>query len=201
MLRRMKARKLAVDGALEFIPTVYPDSRGTFVSPFEEPDFSNAVGRPLSLSRTIHSNSRLGVVRGIHFTAIPPGGDKHVYCSRGRALDIAVDLRIGSPTFGKWDAIELDDRSFHSMYLAPGLGHAFVALEDDTVMSYLCSTRYVPSEELSVNPLDPAIGLPIPAELDKIMSERDTSAPSLGEAAERGMLPDYAHCQEHYALP
>jgi epimerase EvaD len=197
----VKARQLSISGAVEFTPVVYADDRGTFVSPFEEPEFSAATGRPFELSRTIHSSSRRGVVRGIHFTAMPPAGYKHVYCARGRALDIAVDLRVGSPTFGAWDAVELDGESFRSLYLAEGLGHAFVALEDDTVMSYLCSTRYVPSEELSISPLDPRIGLPIPAGTEPVMSERDTAAVTLDEAAARGMLPDYERCRALFAQP
>jgi epimerase EvaD len=197
----VKARQLSISGAVEFTPVVYTDDRGTFVSPFEEPGFSEATGRPFELSRTIHSTSRRGVVRGIHFTAMPPAGYKHVYCARGRALDIAVDLRVGSPTFGDWDAVELDGESFRSLYLAEGLGHAFIALEDDTVMSYLCSTRYVPSEELSISPLDPRIGLPIPAGMEPLMSERDTAAVTLDEAAAREMLPDYERCRALFPLP
>ncbi|AHH99942.1 dTDP-4-dehydrorhamnose 3,5-epimerase [Kutzneria albida DSM 43870] len=201
MLPVMEARKLAIEGALELTPKVFPDSRGVFVSPFQEPAFSEVVGVSFELRRTIHSLSRKDVVRGIHFTTIPPGCAKHVYCSRGRALDFVVDTRLGSPTFGQWDSVEMDDVSFRSMFLAPGLGHAFVALEDNTVMSYLCSASYVPEQELSVNALDPEIGLPIPAGIDPVMSERDTVAPKLSEAAALGMLPDYDYCQRHFRLP
>ncbi|MFI7613064.1 dTDP-4-keto-6-deoxy-D-glucose epimerase [Nonomuraea terrae] len=191
----MKARALNVDGAFEFTPQVFPDERGLFLSPFQEAAFAEAVGRPLfRVAQSNHSRSRRGVVRGVHFTVTPPGSAKYVYCPRGRALDIVVDIRVGSPTFGRWDSVTLDQDDFRATYLPVGVGHAFVALEDDTVMSYLVSSAYVPEHELALTPLDPALGLPIPAEPAPIMSERDTAAPTLAEARVRGMLPEYATC-------
>jgi len=197
----MKARKLAIDGAIEFTPTVFPDKRGLFASPLQEPAFSEAVGAPFPLSRTIHSTSHRGVMRGIHFTTTPPGCAKYVHVARGRALDFVVDTRVGSPTFGQWDSVELDELSFRAVYLAPGLGHAFVSLEDNTIMSYLCSARYVPSEELSIDMLDPAVGLPLPDGIEAIRSDRDTAAPTLADALAQGLLPDYEYCQRHFPMP
>ena len=197
----MKVRELAIEGALEFTPTVFPDRRGTFVSPLQEPWFSEATGAPFTLARTIHSTSHRGVMRGIHFTTTPPGCAKYIHCARGRALDFVVDTRAGSPTFGQWDSVELDEVSFRAMYLAPGLGHAFLSLEDNTIMSYLCSAPYVPAEELSINLLDPAIGLPVPDGVEPMRSDRDTVAPTLAEALAQGLLPEYEYCRQHFTLP
>lgn len=192
----MDARRLKVEGAVEFIPRVYPDDRGLFLSPFQEGPFTQAVGHGFPLAQSSHSTSRRGVVRGIHFTATPPGMAKYAFCSRGRALDIVVDLRTGSPTFGVWDAVLLDQEDFRAVYYPLGVGHAFVALEDDTVVSYLLSTGYAAEHERAVSVLDPALGLPIPDGIEPVLSERDRLAPTLEEAAAKGLLPDYAVCKE-----
>lgn len=188
----MKSRQLAVDGALTFQPKVFRDDRGSFVSPFQESTFAAVSGGPLfPVAQTNHSMSRRGVVRGLHFTRTPPGVAKYVYCARGRTLDIVVDVRLGSPTFGRWDAVLLDPREFRAVYFPVGVGHAFVALEDQTVVSYMLSGEYVKDDELAISALDPALGLPIPDDIDPITSERDALAPTLTEAQEAGILPDY----------
>jgi epimerase EvaD len=119
-----------------------------------------------------------------------------VYCPRGSALDIVVDIRVGSPTFGQWDAVLMDQRDFKAVYFPVGLGHAFVALEDDTVMSYMITSSYVPEHELAISVTDPALGLPIPRDIEPVFSARDTAAPTLAEARELGLLPDYAASAE-----
>lgn len=194
----MQFRELAVRDAYEFIPKTFPDQRGLFVAPLQEPTLIEALGHPLRLAQTNHSVSRRGTIRGVHFSDTPPGQAKYVYCPRGALLDVIVDLRIGSPTFGRWDVVRLDSTDFHAVYVAEGLGHAFVALEEDTAMSYLCSTGYNPTAEHGINPLDPELGLPWPADLPSILSEKDTSAPSLAEAVTSGLLPRYEDCVAHY---
>ncbi|MBK1787874.1 dTDP-4-dehydrorhamnose 3,5-epimerase family protein [Prauserella cavernicola] len=192
----MQARELAVEGAVEFTPEVFPDDRGLFVSPHQQAAFVDAVGAPLfPVAQTNFSESRRGVVRGIHFTATPPGSAKYTCCVRGRALDVVVDIRVGSPTFGQWDAASLDGESFRSVYIPFGVGHAFIALEDHTVISYLLSESYVAVNELAIAPGDPELGLPIPADIEPIMSARDLAAPTLAQALEAGILPDYATCK------
>jgi len=193
----LRARPLAVEGAFEFTPRVFDDDRGLFLSPFQEPGFEAAVGHRLfPVAQTNHSVSRRGVVRGVHFTLTPPGTAKYVYCPHGSALDIIVDIRVGSPTFGRWDAVLLDQVDFRTMYFPVGVGHAFVALADATVMSYLVSSSYEPEYELALSALDPALGLPIPSDLEVTVSDRDRVAPTLEQAQRRGMLPDYATCRE-----
>ena len=169
----MQARKLAVDGALEFTPRVFRDRRGLFLSPFQHEAFVAAHGAPLfPVAQSNHSESSRGVVRGLHYTLTPPGSAKYVYCARGEALDIVVDIRVGSPTFGAVDAVKLDQEHFRTMYFPVGVGHAFVALADDTVMSYMLSSAYVPEQELALSPLDPALRLPIPPGIEPMRRRR-----------------------------
>ncbi|MFG3496461.1 dTDP-4-dehydrorhamnose 3,5-epimerase family protein [Streptomyces sp. NPDC047928] len=191
----MKARELAVEGAFVFSPEVFPDDRGLFVSPFQDGGFTAALGHPLfPVRQTNHSRSRRGVLRGIHYTVTPPGTAKYVYCARGRSLDIVVDVRVGSPTYGRWDSVVLDPVEFRAVYFPVGVGHAFLALEDDTVMSYMLSGAYVPRHELALSALDPALDLPLPEGLEPLLSARDGAAPTLDEARRAGTLPEYAAC-------
>ncbi|GHF46661.1 dTDP-4-dehydrorhamnose 3,5-epimerase [Amycolatopsis bartoniae] len=195
----MKVRELAVKDAYEFTPQQFPDNRGLFVAPLQEPALVEAVGHPMHLAQTNHSVSRRGTIRGLHFADTPPGQAKYVYCPSGALLDVVVDLRVGSPTFGRWDAVRLDSVDFRAVYIAEGLGHGFVALEDNTAMSYLCSTGYNPGGEHGITPLDPALDLPWPEGIERILSEKDASAPTLAEAEAAGLLPSYAACVAHYA--
>lgn len=194
----MDVRELAVPGAFEFTPRVFPDDRGLFVCPFQEEDFVKAVGHPLRLAQTNHSRSRRGVIRGLHFADVPPGQGKYVYCPQGALLDVVVDLRIGSPTFGAVDVVRLDPVDFRAVYVAEGLGHGIMALEDDTVISYLCSTGYNPGAEHGLNPLDPDLGIPWPAEIEAVLSDKDRDAPGLAQARDSGLLPSYEDCLAHY---
>jgi dTDP-4-dehydrorhamnose 3,5-epimerase len=194
----MKIRRLKIDGSWEFTPERHDDRRGTFVAWYDAASFVEAVGHPLTLGQTNHVVSRRGALRGIHFAQVPPGQAKYVYCPGGAALDVIVDIRVGSPTFGQWDAVVLDAGDCRAVYLAEGLGHAYVALEDDTVLVYLCSERYNPGREAGVHLLDPDLALPWPAELPRILSDRDHAAPTLAEAREAGLLPTYQDCQRYY---
>lgn len=194
----MEVRELKIPGAFEFTPRSFPDERGVFVSPYQEEPFVKAVGHPLRLAQSNHSRSRRGSVRGLHFADVPPGQAKYLYCPAGALLDVVVDIRTGSPTFGEWDAVRLDPVDFRAVYVPEGVGHAFVALEDDTVISYLCSTPYNPHAEHGICPMDPALALPWPSELDLLLSEKDTAAPTLTAAESAGLLPSYEDCLARY---
>lgn len=194
----MRVRELVVRDAFEFIPDVFPDHRGMFVAPFQDDAFRETRGHALAVAQTNHSVSRRGVVRGIHFADTPPGQAKYVYCPRGALLDVIVDIRVGSPTFGRWDAVRLDATECHAVYIAEGLGHAFTALEADTTMTYLCSTLYNPPAEHALNAFDTELDLPWPDDVAPIVSEKDTAAPTLATALATGILPDYARCRDHY---
>lgn len=188
----MHWREMAVSGAYEFTPETFEDERGVFVSPFLAEVASSVIGHQFPLAQMSHSRSRTRVIRGVHFTSDPPGQQKYVSCARGRVMDVVVDLRVGSPTFGAWDAVELDDVSFRAIYLPPGVGHAYAALQDDVVMSYMLSRSYEPALEYEINPMDPELGLPWPWLADAVLSERDRDAPTLAEALASGTLPRYA---------
>ncbi len=190
----VRTRELAVAGAFEFTPEVHADRRGMFVSPMQEEAFLAAVGRPFPVAQTNHSRSARGVLRGVHFTTAPPGQAKYVHCARGRALDVVVDLRLGSPTFGARDTVDMDEGTCRAAYYPEGVGHAFLALEDDTVMSYLVSTGYRAERELALDPLDKDLALPWPAGIDFVLSDRDRVAPGLAQATAQGLLPRHADC-------
>lgn len=193
----MQARELKIPGAFEFTPSVFPDDRGLFVAPFQETAFVAAVGHPLRVAQTNHSESRRGVIRGVHYADVPPGQAKYLHCPRGRLLDVVVDIRVGSPTFGQWDAVELSPERFNSVYLPEGLGHALMALEDGTVTSYLCTEGFNPRAERGLHPL--SLDLPWPAEIEPVLSSKDATAPTLDEALAAGLLPSYAECTAWYA--
>lgn len=186
----MTARELAVPGAWEITPTVHTDTRGLFFEWFTDREFTGLAGHRLDLWQANCSVSRAGVLRGVHFADVPPGQAKYVTCVRGTVFDVVVDIRVGSPTFGRWDAVRLDDREHRSVYLSEGLGHAFLALEDHSTVMYLCSAPYDPSREHTVLATDPALEIDWPAGR-LLLSERDAAAPTLAEAQQQGLLPDW----------
>lgn len=182
-------------GAWEFTPRIHRDDRGAFAEAFTARSFREATGHDLAVAQTNVSVSARGTLRGIHFADVPPGQAKYVTCTAGAVLDVAVDIRVGSPTFGEWDAVRLDDVDRRAIYLSEGLGHVFCALTDGATVSYLCSTPYTPTAEHGVHPLDPALGLPWPADLEPLLSPKDAAAPTLAEAAALGILPTYDACR------
>jgi dTDP-4-dehydrorhamnose 3,5-epimerase len=158
----------------------------------------DAVGHRLGLAQANHSVSSRGTLRGVHFADVPPGQAKYVYCTRGAVLDVIVDLRVGSPTFGVSDAVLLDEVDRRGVYLSEGLGHAFLALTDDANVTYLCSEPYNPTGEHGVHPLDPELDLPLPRDVEALLSDKDAAAPTLTEAREQGLLPSYDACLAFY---
>lgn len=190
----MKA--LGIEGAWVYEPQVHGDDRGSFAETFRGAEFAADLGYRLDVAQVNCSVSRRGVIRGIHYTDVPPGQAKYVTCVAGAILDVVVDLRAGSPTFGTWEAVPLDAVSRLAVFLAEGLGHAFTALTDDATALYLCSTPYAPGREHGVHPLDPALGIVWPTDegWSPVLSEKDAAAPTLDEALRAGQLPRYADC-------
>ncbi|MCW2913249.1 MAG: dTDP-4-dehydrorhamnose 3,5-epimerase [Actinomycetia bacterium] len=191
--------QLGLGAAYLFTPRIHGDHRGSFLEWFRADALENEIGHPLDLAQANCSLSARGVLRGVHFADVPPGQAKYVTCVRGAILDVVVDLRVGSPTFGQWEAVRLDDEKRQALYIAEGLGHAFLSLADDTTVVYLCSSSYSPGREHEVNPLDPAIGITWPADVTLQLSPKDQAAPTLAQALESGLLPDYQECLDHYA--
>ena len=199
----MEIRELTVAGAFEMTPKIIGDSRGAFLEWFRADRFQEATGHELTLAQANSSVSSAGTLRGIHFADVPPGQAKYVTCPSGALLDVVVDLRVGSPTFGQWDAVQLDDENRKALYIGEGLGHAFMALEDHTVVQYLCSTGYAPEREHGVHPRDPDIGIDWPTadrsgrSLEPLLSARDRGLPGIRAAADTGLLPSYDAVQAY----
>jgi len=121
-----------------------------------------------------------------------------VQCVRGAILDVVVDIRVGSPTFGQWEAVRLDDEKREALFISEGLGHGFCALTPEVTVDYLCSEPYAPSREFGIHPLDPALGIPWPADFEIVLSEKDAAAPTLAEAEAQGLLPEFSECETWY---
>jgi dTDP-4-dehydrorhamnose 3,5-epimerase len=191
-----------IPGAFSVTPQQHRDDRGLFLEWFRSDRFVEQTGHRFSIAQANCSVSAAGTIRGIHFAQLPPSQAKYVACPSGAILDVVIDVRVGSPTFGQWDAVLLDDQDRKALYLAEGLGHAFIALQDGTVVNYLCSAPYAPGREHGVHPLDPTIGIDWPtvgrdgSPLTHALSPKDDQAPPLADLVDSGLLPTYAEAQE-----
>lgn len=194
----MQIRPLGIADAFEVTPRQFPDDRGVFLESFRGDLLAEVIGHQPQVVQTNISVSSRGTVRGIHFADVPPSQAKYVTALSGSLVDFVIDIRVGSPTFGQWDSVVLDTVDRRAVYLAEGLGHAFVALEDDTTAMYLCTAAYNPTREHGIHPLDPEVGLVFPDGLQPLLSPKDAAAPSLAEAREQGLLPSYVACRELY---
>jgi dTDP-4-dehydrorhamnose 3,5-epimerase len=193
---------LGIDGAWTFTPRVHGDDRGSFAEAFRGAEFAADLGYQLGVAQVNCSVSRRGVIRGIHYSDVPPGQAKYVSCVAGAVLDVVVDLRVGSPGFGTWETVRLDDEDRRAVFLAEGLGHGFMALSEQATVMYLCSTPYAPGREHGVHPLDPALGIawPLDGLADApVLSDKDAAAPTLDEARLSGALPGYEDCAAYTA--
>ncbi|QEO13543.1 dTDP-4-keto-6-deoxy-D-glucose epimerase [Agromyces intestinalis] len=188
----MQIRELKIPDSYEITPKQFGDDRGVFLEWYRFDRLEEHIGHPLNLAQANTSVSKRGVVRGIHFADVPPSQAKYVTATRGAALDFVIDIRVGSPTYGQWDSVLLDETDRRAIYLGEGLGHCFVALSDDTTVSYLVSAPYNAAREHGIDPRDPAIGLEfgIPAD-ELILSPKDIEAPTLAEAEASGLLPTW----------
>jgi dTDP-4-dehydrorhamnose 3,5-epimerase len=201
----VKYRELAVPGAFEITPKQFGDPRGVFLEWFKAEAFAEAVGHPLDLQQANCSVSAAGVVRGVHYADVPPSQAKYVTCASGAVLDVVVDLRVGSPTFGTWDAVMLDDVDRRAAYLSEGLGHAFMSLQDDSTVLYLCSAGYAPEREHGIHPLDPDLGIDWPTTdragnpISPLLSDKDAASPSFAETRAQGLLPTMDQVSDYLA--
>ena len=195
----MDFRPLKIEGAFEVTPRQFNDSRGVFLESFRGDKLAEHIGHRLDVVQTNISVSSRGTVRGIHFAEVPPSQAKYVTALSGAAIDFVIDVRVGSPTFGEWDSLLLDGVDRRAVYISEGLGHCFLALEDDTTVMYLCSATYNPKREHGIHPLDRDIALEFPPGVEPLLSPKDTGAPSLAEAEAQGLLPSYADCVGFYA--
>jgi NDP-hexose 3,5-(Or5-) epimerase len=194
----MEIRELCLPDVYLVTPTTHADVRGVFYEAFKRDELGAATGHPLHIAQTNCSVSRRGTIRGIHGARIAPSQAKLVSCLRGAVLDMVVDLRVGSPTFGKHVVNWLDARSAAAVYMAEGFGHAFLALDDDSCVYYQCSAVYIPEIVFDLDPLDPELALPWGLTGPAIMSDKDRRAPSLAQALEGGLLSSYEDCVAFY---
>lgn len=196
----MTFRELAVPGAWEITPALHPDGRGTFFEWFTEADFIEMVGHRFETRQVNCSVSAAGALRGLHFAELPPGQAKYVTCVRGSVFDVVVDIREGSPTYGRWDSVLLDDITRRSVYVSAGLAHGFLSLHDGSTVMYLCSAPYAPHREHTISPTDPAIGIEWPWPASKlVLSGRDAAAPALEDVRAAGVLPAWDQAVEFTA--
>jgi dTDP-4-dehydrorhamnose 3,5-epimerase len=191
--------QLSITGSWIFTPRIHQDARGGFLEWFRDSDLQAAVGYRPDIAQANCSVSRRGVLRGIHFADVPPGQAKYVSCISGAVIDVIVDLRTGSPGFGSWQAVTLDDQDRRAVFLTEGLGHGFMALSEEATVVYLCSTPYSPGREHGIHPLDPELGITWPDDLEPVLSDKDADAPSLAEGLAARLFPDYEECLAYRA--
>jgi dTDP-4-dehydrorhamnose 3,5-epimerase len=185
--RALKISETSLPGVLLIEPKVFSDDRGFFMETYRADMF-----RPLGVEDRVfvqdnHSRSARGVLRGLHYQE-PNAQGKLVRCTRGAIFDVAVDIRRGSPSFGRWFGLELSDANKRMLWIPPGFAHGFCALEDDSDLVYKCTRLYDAASDRSILWNDPAIGIewPIP---EPVLSAKDATAPRLADAA---ALPAYA---------
>jgi NDP-hexose 3,5-(Or5-) epimerase len=194
----MEINQKTVLDAFHIQPVQYSDVRGCFFESFRRDELERATGHVFTPVQTNFSVSHRNVLRAMHGVTTPPGQAKLVTCVRGRVLDVTLDTRVGSPTFGLFDTNVLDEESGAAVFIAEGLAHGFLSLTDNACVNYVCSTLYVPGTPYEIHPFDPDVAIPWNAPEDCIVAEKDLQAPTLAEAAARGILPTYAACQARY---
>jgi dTDP-4-dehydrorhamnose 3,5-epimerase len=175
-MRRLETR---LEGPVLIEPVIHGDHRGFFQETYRRNAFAE-LGVHDEFVQDNHSRSRRGVLRGMHFQ---PGMAKLVRCARGSILDVLVDIRRGSPAFGRWEGYELTDDNGHQVYAPDGFAHGFVVLSEVADVTYKCSTYYDPAAESGFRFDDPEVGIEWP-DLELETSERDRSAPLLSELAD-----------------
>lgn len=192
--RSLDIRELDVPDVFLITSHVFTDNRGQFAECYREDVLTELLGRTFRIVQTNYSISHANVVRGVHSAKVPPGQAKIVSCLRGAVLDLSIDLRVGSPTFGQHTAVHLDAGTPTAVLLGEGIGHAFLSLADDTLVQYQCSTGYVPEDVIAVSPLDPDLALPFAGRTDLVMSTVDACAPTLADSRRLNLLPSYDAC-------
>lgn len=177
-MTNLEVRQMNFDGVWELKPRAFADSRGEFVEAFVQHKLLTATGEEFPVAQVNLSTSVRGTIRGIHYAELPPGQAKYVQCVAGRVFDVVVDLREGSPTYGQWDAVELDSELHNAIHIPAGFGHAFQALTDGAKVMYLCSTPFNPEREHGIHPLDETVNIAWPI-AEQVISEKDLAAPRL----------------------
>jgi dTDP-4-dehydrorhamnose 3,5-epimerase len=184
----VKIKKTVLDGPLLAQSSVHGDSRGAFLEWFKKSELEFSLGETVSFSQGNVSKSAKGVLRGIHYSTSEEGQAKWVTCLSGKIIDYVIDLRISSPTFTKYIEIPLSGFDGQGVYIPQGFGHAFVSLEDDSIVSYLVTSDYNPNEEHAINPMDKTLSILWPTH-ELILSTKDQDAETLQMKIQKGQLP------------
>jgi dTDP-4-dehydrorhamnose 3,5-epimerase len=182
--------ELSIPGAYVLDSAVWGDERGFFREWFKRPDL-DALGISFAIEQANLSMSRRGVLRGLHYSIAPEGQSKLVTCAFGELDDVIVDVRIGSPTFGRVEVVRLAADEERSVLLPAGAAHGFCVRSEHAALSYLLSSSFNPSMELEINPFDETLDVPWRLDEPAIMSEKDAAAPSLSDRIASGELPTY----------
>ena len=190
----MTWQPLQLEGAFEHTPHVFTDDRGFFFEAFSAPQLHDQTGARFPVAQVNVSQSVRGTIRGVHYADVPPGQAKYVQCLHGEVLDVLVDLRVGSSTFGQWQAVTLTADAHNAVLIPVGFGHAFQALSSTAMVMYCCSTPYTPTAEHEIYPLDPELALPWQP-IPPLLSPKDAAAPSWAEVRAGGTLPTLDACQ------
>jgi dTDP-4-dehydrorhamnose 3,5-epimerase len=175
----MRARLGSVGYPSVFDSTRLTDERGFFSEIFRKNEFIEATGSPIDIVQINHSRSKRNVLRGLHYQVSPMAQGKLVRVVNGSALDVVVDVRSASPTFGEWLSVELSGDNLRQIWVPEGFAHGFLALSEDVRLVYEMTNYYSPDHDHSLRWDDPEIGIEWPADVTPIMSEKDRNAPSL----------------------
>ena len=186
----MNLTPLGINGVWLAESPVWSDDRGFFREWFKSEDVKAATGRDFGIEQANISFSSVGTLRGIHYSIAQSGQAKWITCVSGSIQDVIVDIRPDSTTFGQWVDVELKSESGKAIFISEGLGHGFLALEDNTAVAYLVSTPFSPEDEFEINPLDETIGIKWGMALGSLkISGKDKIAPTLTERLAEGKLP------------
>lgn len=186
----MKLTPLGIEGVWLAESPVWSDDRGFFREWFKSEDIKNETGRDFGIEQANISLSSRGTLRGIHYSVAPRGQAKWITCVAGSIKDVIVDIRPDSKSFGQWIEVDLRGDSGKAVLISEGLGHGFLAFEDNTAVSYLVSTPFSPTHEYEINPLDEKIAINWGMEISELkISDKDKNAPTLSERLAEGKLP------------
>ena len=183
----MNFEELDIKGAWIAHSAVHQDKRGNFREWFKREEVNQAIGLDFDVAQANISTSNKGVLRGIHYSLVKSGQGKWITCNAGAIWDVVVDIRPSSPTFKKWIGVELSGSSGDSLIISEGLGHGFLSLQDDSIVTYLLTSEYSPSDEFEISPLDPSLAIEWPMN-NLVLSEKDQLAPTLEEQRFAGNL-------------
>jgi len=192
----MQIEELKISGSWLIKFKKFDDNRGFFYESFRADLLGQTLNRKFEIKQTNTSISSKGSLRGIHYALVPPSQAKFIQCQKGSIQDFIIDIRVNSPTFGKYQMVELKEDNPQAIFIEEGLAHAFVALEDKTLVTYYVNQTYNPDREKGINPFDKYLNISWP-KLDLKVSEKDRKEIDLNEALKLNLLPTYEEAKNY----